>query len=91
MRARLITRCGCERVIQVTSPPPPTIVLPLRPPRFNEGGVRPWLSAEAPQQYNPAVDLLDTREFKLSVESHSMYQRNPMQTSEVWYDEGHQV
>jgi hypothetical protein len=30
MRARLITRCNCEREMVITSPPPPYILVPIR-------------------------------------------------------------
>lgn len=86
MKAKFITRCGCERTISITVPPPPALRFPLKPPRFNEGLIRPWMDNGAPLRYDPKRDGLEVREFKLSAESLDLYQRYP-DTEEVWYDE----
>jgi len=88
VRARLITRCGCERTMEVSFPPPPTFCLPLRPPKYNEGLVRPWMEAHSAQHYDPKRDGLQRRAFKLSEDSWAMYTLDPEAVdAEVWYDE----
>jgi len=87
MKARLITRCGCERYIKISAPPPPTLALPLKPPKFNEGRIRSWMSEDSATNYDPLRDGLETRQFRLSLESLDMYYRDPQGTEEVWYDE----
>ena len=85
MKARLITRCGCERTIEVSFPPPPGICLPLTPPKTNEGLIRPWMDPATTWHYDPKRDGLARREFRLSSDSlHEYYDRDK---DEVWYDE----
>lgn len=86
MKARLITRCGCERVIEVPYPPPPKWCVALRPRVPNGGLVRPWLN-ETGLTYDPKRDGLERREFVLSLESLDTFNRWGNEDSMVWYDE----
>ena len=84
MKARLITRCGCERTIEVTAPPPPEIVLPLRPPKANNGLVRPWMMENAALRYDITRDGAVVRKFRLGLEALHDYHRHGCVP---WYDE----
>lgn len=86
MKARLITRCGCERIIEVPCPPPPTFYLPLLPPKVNQGVLRPWMHERVLLDYDPKRDGT-ARVFKLSLESLAVYERWGDDKSMVWYDE----
>jgi len=82
MKARLVTRCGCQRTIDISAPPPPEIVLPLRPPEVNNGLVRPWMMERAATSYDPKRDGLTVRIFRLSRDSvHAKW------GGDAWYDE----
>ena len=85
MKARLITRCGCERTIDISAPPPPVLYLPLRPPKFNEGHIRQWMDDAAALKYDPKLYGMERRTFKLSLESLSVYEKHD--DAMVWYDE----
>lgn len=91
MKARLITRCGCERTINISSPPPPEIHLPLLPPKNNEGRVRQWMGDTNHLQYDPMRDG-PARVFRVSLESLDLWRRY-YQTERItdepviWYDE----
>ena len=91
MKARLITRCGCERTVNISAPPPREIVMPLAPPKYNNGIVRQWLNAE-PSHYDLKRDGLAVRKFRLSLESLEVYSRwsaSPLLEGDapLWYDE----
>lgn len=46
MKAELCTKCGCRRVIDVTFPPPPDIIIPLDSSEEQRGWL--GLNPEAP-------------------------------------------
>lgn len=85
MKARMITRCGCTREIEVSYPPPPEFNLPLKP---IGSGPRSWMNTGI-QKYSPKEHGLAHRRFKLSLESMNDYISSWFDKSkdEVWYDE----
>lgn len=83
VRARLLTRCGCERIIEVPWPPPPEWHVPLRTPKTNEGLLRPWMR-NLGATYDPMRDGPERRVFKLDLSS-VRYKED--KEDEVWYDE----
>jgi hypothetical protein len=86
MKARMITRCGCERIINVPYPPPREFVLPLKPRVPNGGLVREWMRRE-PSEYDPARDGIQTRKFRVSLESLECLEKLGPDDCVVWYDE----
>jgi hypothetical protein len=84
VKARLITRCGCERYVNIPYPPPPEFVLPLRPQVPNNGLVRRWMDS-GPSEYEPSASGPEVRRFRLSAESARAACK--WDVGEVWYDE----
>ena len=68
MKAILATRCGCQQVMNVRSPPPPKLLLPLHPP--GQWGVYSF-NPEAPSNPPDPVDPLHTRTFILTEQTRS--------------------
>jgi len=86
VKARFITRCGCQCYREVPTPPPPYFDIRLSPPVPNNGLVRPWLNTDGALTYDMHRDGLHRRRFKLSLESLDSWTRYPG-LGQVWYDE----
>ena len=58
MKSIMVTRCGCERTMDITYPPPPTIEIPLNRREPDRGFL--VMSPEDPSSPNPMM----TRQFR---------------------------